>query len=126
MKIFKKINWKKFGNITLGVILAAALLLSGLQMSIEKNPNELPKVVLKVGEVSAYSGTPDYIGLTDVVVQQALNALPATGGEIQLISPAYTFTNTVSRAINNVTITGQNGTTITYAGAAFSVGAQTG
>jgi hypothetical protein len=126
MKIFKKINWKKFGNITLGVILAAVLLLSGLQMSIEKNPNELPKVVLKVGEVSAYSGTPDYIGLTDVVVQQALNALPATGGEIQLISPVYTFTNTVSRAINNVTITGQNGTTIIYAGAAFSVGAQTG
>lgn len=127
MRNFKKWNWKRIGNIGLGAILVIVLLLSGMQLNIVKQDNELPKLVLTVGNpVDAFTGTVDFTGLTDVQVQQALDALPATGGQVQLISPAYTFSNTVSRAINNVLITGVNGTTITYAGACFSVGAQTG
>lgn len=86
-------------------------------------------VVLTVGEpINAAGLTPDYIGTTSTRVKEALDALPATGGTIQLISAAYTFSDTVSRAINNVTIKGVNGTTVSYnaSDACFSVGSQTG
>ena len=87
------------------------------------------KYVITVGTPIQASGvTPDYVGTTSTVVQQALDALPVSGGVIQLISATYTFDATVSRSINNVTIQGMNGTLITYtgSGAAFSVGSQTG
>jgi len=124
----RKINWSKIGLVGLSVVLALTLVLSGYQFALEKTQTELPKVVLKVGIANAYSGTPDYVGLTNVQVQQALDALPVTGGEIDLISPVYTFSGVVSRAINNVTIKGINGTTVNWngLGAVFSVGAQTG
>lgn len=127
MDNIKKINWKRFSYVGLAILVVFALLFSGLQLSLEKSANNQVKVVLTVGNpIDAYTGTVDYTGLTDTAVQQAIDALPAAGGEVNLISPAYTFTGTVSRAINNVKISGVNGTTITYAGACFSVGAQTG
>lgn len=127
MDNIKKFNWKRLSYIGLAVLVVFALLFSGLQLSLEKSANNQVKVVITVGNpIDAYNGTPDYVGTSSTVVQQALDALPAAGGVVSLISPAYTFTGTVSRAINNVKIMGNNGTTITYAGACFSVGAQTG
>lgn len=122
----KRFSWSLVRNIV-SVLLALALILSGVQLVIDKTQT-IPKVVIRVGNVEAYTGTPDYVGTTSTQVQQALNALPATGGEVQLISPVYTFTATVSRAINNVTISGMNGTTVNWNGvqALFNVGAQTG
>ena len=57
---------------------------------------------------------PDYTfsGANDSTpMQNALNALPSTGGEVKVITPAVTqstinFTATVTRAIHNVTISG--------------------
>lgn len=124
----KKIKWSPILNIILSLILVLVFKAVGLNFSVEKS-NDLPKVVLRVGIPSeAFNGTPDYIGLTSVEVLQALNALPATGGEIELISPVYTFSATLSRAIDNVTIKGQNGTTINYDGVnpVFDVGVQDG
>ena len=42
----------------------------------------------------------------DVQFQNALNALPSVGGEIHFLAGNYTFSNTVSRAMDDVTISG--------------------
>lgn len=91
------------------------------------------KASLTIGFVgTAYAVAPDYTvdGTDDnVQVQQALNALPTTGGRIVLYAGNYDFGATVTRAINNVTIEGDGkGTYITNnaATALFSVGSQTG
>ena len=66
----------------------------------------------------------------DVEFQAALNALPATGGQIVVISSgAFSFSSTVLRAIDNVTILGTGeGTLFNYNGAAaiFDAGVQDG
>ena len=112
---------------SLAVVLIVVLALSGLMLNVHQDSTGQIKTTITVGEPIEASGiTPDYIGTNSATVQQALNALPAGGGEIDLISPAYTFTETVSVAKNNVTIKGSNNTVITYAGACFNVGAQTG
>lgn len=130
-----KRNWKVIGLGSLSLILVLVLLLSGLQIKSFEPPkyklvNGIPTIT--VGDPFSIStieaSTPDYTGVTSTIVQQALNALPATGGVIQLISPTYTFTATVSRAIPNVTIKGMNGTTVNYnaTSAVFSAGSQVG
>jgi len=77
-------------------------------------------VVLRIGTAEA-SGTVDYVcdGTDDdIQFQGALDALPATGGEIQILSGNYDVGATVTRAIDNVTIRGVGrGTYITYNGA---------
>lgn len=65
----------------------------------------------------------------DVQVQAALDALPSTGGTLQLVGSSFVFGATVSRLIDDVTIRGQGKTTqIDNDGAAFlfSVGRQSG
>ena len=68
------------------------------------------KSTISVGLVGVvYATAPDYTvdGTDDnVQVQQALNDLPSTGGKIILYAGNYTFSATVSRAINNVTFEG--------------------
>lgn len=64
--------------------------------------------IFTVGTVEA-SGTVDYVcdGINDnVQLQGALDALPANGGEIDILSGNYSFGATVTRAIPNVTIKG--------------------
>lgn len=67
--------------------------------------------VFTIGRVDvAYAaGTPDYTcnGVNDdVEFQAALNALPAGGGQISILAGTYNLSNTVLRAIDNVTIQG--------------------
>jgi hypothetical protein len=127
MKRIKSWKWGKIGKVTLALMLAMCFVVVGMNITLERNKDSPIKVQISVGNpVDAFTGSVDFVGLTDTAVQLALNALPATGGEVQLISPAYTFSATVSRAIDNVTFKGNNGTTVTYAGACFSVGVQSG
>lgn len=80
---------------------------------VPKNTNPIigqGTVVIKIGTAEA-SGTVDYTcdGTDDnIQFQGALDALPATGGEIQVLTGNYDFANgtTVTRAIDNVTIIG--------------------
>jgi hypothetical protein len=134
-----KTHWKSFTLAGVCLVLVMVLLISGVQIkpTVTYNYNNEGQPVFYVGnpgdwitfsQVEAGTTEPDFSGITSTVVQQAVNSLPTTGGVIQLISPAYAFTATVSRAINNVTIRGMNGTTISYNGTdpVFSAGSQTG
>jgi hypothetical protein len=79
--------------------------------------------VIRIGDSAAASGTVDYTcdGTDDnIQFQGALDALPANGGEIQILAGNYDLANatTVTRALANVTIRGTGqGTYITCDGA---------
>lgn len=79
------------------------------------------EVAITIGNPVYAAGTPDYIcdgAADDVQFQQAMNALPATGGRLVVLTGTYVFTATVTRAIDNITIEGTGrGTYITYNGA---------
>lgn len=122
----------------LASVLAVALVLGSFQI----NPGALTqptgstlgnlKAIFTIGTVEAAT-TPDYTvdGVADdVQFQAALNALPSTGGELKVISSGtFNFAATVSRAINNVTISGTGiGTYFANNGATaiFSAGSQSG
>jgi hypothetical protein len=70
-----------------------------------------------IGNPVYASGSPDYIcdGIADdIQFQAAMNALPAVGGKLVVLSGTYSFNNNVTRLIDNVTIEGMgNGTYIT-------------
>lgn len=67
-------------------------------------------IVIAASNSSAKSkAQADYVcdGIADnVEIQAALDALPVTGGEIKLLEGTYTLAATVTRAIDNVTISG--------------------
>jgi hypothetical protein len=116
---------KLFWYSSIAIILVLVLILSGLNVQFQKPQNA---VIITVGNpVDAFTGTVDQNGVNSAAVQAALNALPASGGHIRLVSPTYTFTATVSRAINNV-IWECGGATINYdaSHAVITVGSQTG
>src|SRR4030066_1026663 len=95
---------KKAGIVFLALLLAL-LLLSPLA-TIHLGPREL--TVGLVG-VAYASETPDYTadGSADnVQFQDAIAALPATGGIIRILPGTYTFSATVTKAVANVTIQG--------------------
>lgn len=71
-----------------------------------------------------FDGTAD-----DVQAQQMLDALPSTGGKLIFRGGNYNFTATVSRAINNVVVSGSGKATYfanNNSTALFSAGSQTG
>jgi len=111
----------KWFLLTLAVIASISLL--GLQFEVvPKNQSSTigqGKVVLRIGTIEA-SGTVDYIcdGTDDdVQFQGALSALPANGGKIEILAGNYDVGALVTRAIDNVTITGVGrGTYITFDG----------
>ncbi len=112
IQVRKGKSWKRLGTYFLAVVAAVVLTIVGMNLTVVQQDAQPLKVLFTVGNpVDAFTGTVDYVGTTSTAVQQALDALPATGGEIELVSPVYTFTATVSRAINNVTVKGNNGTT---------------
>lgn len=92
------------------------------------NGSEFVKTIT-IGTVSA-AGTPDYTcnGTNDdVEFQAALDALPAEGGKLAILAGDYSFSATVSRAIDDITIEGVGlGTRITYDNSTplFSAGVQ--
>ena len=116
------------------MILVAAVAISGLQIS--KAPSSFGSFVITLGDkVSAadytlIAGSDNY-----TVIQNALNALPSTGGTLQFLSTGtYPVTNggshtVISRAIDNVTIEGAGqGTLFTdnASTAIFRAGSQSG
>lgn len=122
--------------------IAAVALLALLVLQFLPLPQTLPPIgqvgpdgkwEIRIGPVGVEAaGTADYTtdGVDDhVQVQAAVNALPAAGGRIQLLAGTYVWGagQTVTRAINNVTIEGVGRATyLTGDGvtALFSVGAQ--
>ncbi len=129
------IIWKSVkSKLLVAGILVAMLVIGVSPISVSlNNPLTQQAINFELGHVQAVwaSGTLDQ-PLTQVGIQAALDALPATGGRINIFNNAagtVTFTGTVSRAIPNVTIIGtgkvplfqNNGVT-----ALFSVGGQTG
>ena len=113
---------KKRGVIT-SAALAIAIIFSIIGLSIEVKPHytgnsnatirsDKDRFEISIGTNEAYAAeTPDYScdGVADnVQFQQALDALPAIGGKLRILSGTYAFTalTTVTRAIGDVVIEG--------------------
>lgn len=133
MSIIKRFKWQAL----LVTILVIVLLISGIQLQYIHNQQSIvrDKIIIGTSSVQATSTNPDYVtdGVNDnVEIQNALNALPAGGGELQFLAGTYVWqagVHTVSRAIDNVIITGVGaGTIFTTDGVnpAFTVGVQNG
>lgn len=99
-------------------ILLLITLIVGLGINVSDKPNhddgftignEQSSITFTIGNPVYASGTPDYVcdgTADDIQFQQAMNALPATGGRLVVLGGTYQFTATVTRVINNVTIEG--------------------
>ncbi len=121
---------KKFLALTLvvAVLLSLVLTMTGTSINLEDQNTSF-----SVGQVdTVYAATPDYVcdGVSDdVQFQLAMDALPASGGQLIVLSGDYVFAATVARAIDGVTIVGTGeGSSITYDGVnpIFNCGAQSG
>lgn len=116
---------KKVGLLSLSLILVIVLLLLNFNLSIDQGK---AKLTVTVGDpVNAAGISPDVNGTTSTAVQTALDMVANTGGEVYFVSSSYTFTGTVSRAIDNVVFK-LNGATITNDGVTplFDIGSQKG
>jgi len=107
----------KLRILSVGIALAVLLVSGSLALETDEAPKmpiiggDLP--IITVGSAEA-SETPDYTcdGVADdVQFQQALDALPATGGKVRFLSGTYQWTvaTTVTRAIPNVVWEGAGG-----------------
>lgn len=110
----------------LGVVMACALVLSGLQIDLRAIPDRIDRsihnsssasgmAVIRLGSPAEAAGSVDYTfdGVDDdVQFQLSLNALPATGGRLVVVSAVQInfavgmAATGVTRAIDNVTIEG--------------------
>lgn len=98
----------------IAVILAVVLVASGVTVSEKVGPLGLLDIgvgqkVFTIGTEVYAAGTADYTCTgtnDDVVFQQALDALPSGGGKLAVLAGSYSFSATVTRAIDNVTIRG--------------------
>lgn len=95
-----------------------------------ENKGVIPVTILVAASDSLNQAAANYIcpgAADDVVVQEALDALPADGGKVVLLEGNYVFAATVTRAIDNITIEGQGRSTYLSHDAAtpiFSSGGQ--
>ena len=107
----------------IGLALLVVAIMVTSNVFIATNPNLSAKFqkILTIGMSGvAYAETPDYVcdGAEDnIQVQEALDALPATGGKLVLFAGDYDFHATVLRAIDNVCIEGGGYATYVNAGA---------
>ncbi len=122
----------------MAVLLAIAMVLSGVQVTIERVGNGQNSSILLIGgnEVVITIGTAEAATVTDYTCnglndsstfQTALNALPSGGGKLEVLGGNYVFTATVNRTINNVTIEGVGKATYfayNASSAIFSAGSQ--
>lgn len=122
----KWLTKRRFVIGSLSVFLAIALVLSGVTIVERVSPSGkasqdsilqvgFGQKVIRIGTIEA-SGAADYTctGVNDnVVFQTALNALPAGGGRLEILGGHYVWAagQTVTRAINNVTINGVGAST---------------
>ncbi len=136
------IKWLKRAGLAIGLIAVfIAVQLLPIQQTITPHLPQFAQQIVQTAQKQlvtigiagvAYAVTPDYVvdGIADdVQAQLALDALPATGGELLFYGGNYVFDATVLRAINNVTISGSGKSTyFAHDGATplFSAGAQTG
>ena len=127
LKFVKGITKKRAWTVGLTIVLAAVFALSGIVVSDRLSPQSdsvfqvgVGQKVITIGNVAYAAGTADYTcdGVADnVQFQAALDALPANGGKISVLTGDYVFTATVTRAIANVTIEGNGySTNFTYDG----------
>jgi hypothetical protein len=124
----------RFFNKCKGLYLPVITALLVVLVSVVALPNfqkQNGKVVFTIGPASASaSSIVNYVctGVADnVIFQQALNDLPATGGEIDVLTGTYNFAATVLRPIDDVIIKGMGaGTVFIGANPSFSAGARDG
>jgi hypothetical protein len=119
--------WKKFRMPIISALILAVLLagLFGVPQIHSTSQNGIPVIgigqnTITIGNEAYAAGVADYVcdGVQDnVQFFAAINALPAGGGELVVLAGTYNFSATVTRAINNITITGTGqGTYFTYNG----------
>lgn len=136
------IRWKHWMPVVLSILAALALAASGVQVSTDIESKGGQTLGLQTGTrvvftlaIAEASTVADYVcdGTDDnIQFQAALNALPSTGGVLNIVSSGnFTWATgaTVSRAINNVMITGAGiGTLFRGNGVTplFSAGSQSG
>lgn len=103
----KAIKWL-YPNKLIALLLVTIIALLPINFKVEHS-----QVVIRIGDNEAKAvGVADYAitGVNDnVPFQNAINALPAAGGKIQVVSAVqinFAAATTVTRAINNVTIEG--------------------
>jgi len=114
--MFKWVNKKQAIRVALALILVAVVALSGVTIT-EKSPTteSSQSSVLQVGlgqkvltiKTAEASGMADYTctGLNDnVIFQTAINALPASGGKIEVLGGTYVFGAQIYITKSNVTI----------------------
>lgn len=135
-------NNKLFKRLSIGIgsiILALILIITSFQIGLHINKDsEGLKTTITIGSQNVVYGAttnPDYYctGSQDYLVfQQALDALPTVGGELKVLAGTYSWgsgVHTVSRAIDNVIISGVGAGT-SFSGDAtnpiFSAGSQAG
>ncbi len=127
LKFVKGITKKRAWTVGLTIVLATVAALSGIVVSDRLSPQSdsvfqvgVGQKVITIGHLAYASTTVDYTadGVDDnVQFQAALDALPANGGKISVLTGDYVFTATVTRAIANVTIEGNGySTNFTYDG----------
>lgn len=134
VKQYLRRRWQLLTCIFLVSVLLGSL---GVQVIDRTNQSSQPSIgfgvgsekVITLGHIAYAAGDVDYTfdGVADnVQFQAALNALPATGGRLVVVSAVQVnFAATVTRAIPNVTIVGASrGTYFTYDGvtALFTAG----
>lgn len=109
--------FNKRWSIVLGIALVLALAGSFVSVSVEPVRDGRDSLFTVGGhEVTVTIGNPAYAAIEadyscdgvddDVQFQAAVDALPAGGGKLTVFGGAYSFSATVTRAINNVTIEG--------------------
>jgi len=110
-KMIKRRKWLFSGILTLTILLSVLSLQVKVIPETGNQTIGQGHLIITIGDSTYASGTVDYVcdGTDDdIQFQGALDALPATGGELQVLTGSYDFANatTVTRAIPNVKITG--------------------
>ncbi len=114
---------RKLLMVGMATLIAMTAFVSGVTVQDKLSPQAdstfqvgIGQKVITLGTTAYAAGTADYTcdGVADdVQFQAALNALPANGGKISVLTGNYVFSATVTRAIHNVTIEG-NGLSTNY------------
>ena len=111
---FVREKWK----LGLVLCLAASIVMLFSPIGVSTSPQSVSTSILEIGQerfeltigTKAHAAAIiDYVcdgANDDVQFQQALDALPATGGKITVLAGDYTFGAVVTRPINNITIEG--------------------
>ncbi len=122
-RLLNRMPKRKLLMACMATLVAVAVLVSGVTVQDKLSPQSdsafqvsIGQKVITLGTTAYAAGTADYTcdGVADdVQFQAALNALPANGGKISVLTGNYVFSATVTRAIPNVTIDG-NGLSTNY------------